>query len=76
MEAIMPGSITQFLLGTAVAIAMAAASVGVIGSAVAQSPIERIQAIAPEAGHDATLHSAADARLGDRQQLRRMFLGN
>jgi hypothetical protein len=78
MEATMPSSITQLAIGTAVGLAMAVAGVSVIGSAVAQSKVEPAQAIAHEAlinRYESPL-SEADLRLGDHQQLRRLFLGN
>jgi hypothetical protein len=48
MEAIMPNSITQLVVGTAVALAMTVASVGVIGGTVAQSPVAQGQLLAHE----------------------------
>jgi hypothetical protein len=48
MEAIMPNSITQLVVGTAVALAMTVASVGVIGGTVAQSSVEHGQLLAHE----------------------------
>jgi hypothetical protein len=47
MEAIMLSSITQLVIGIAVAIGIAVVSVGAIGSAVAQSPIEKAPLTAP-----------------------------
>ena len=41
----MPSSITQLVIGIAVAIGIAVVSVGAIGSSVAQSPIEKAQLI-------------------------------
>jgi hypothetical protein len=78
MEAIVFSSITQFLVGTAIASAMALASVGVIGSAVAQSQIEQAQMISqgPLINRSASPISETDLRLGDHQQLRKLFLGN
>jgi hypothetical protein len=78
MEAIMPSSITQWVVGMAVALGLAAAGVSVIGSAVARSPIEQTQIIAQEplVNRHASEVSETDFRLGDHQQLRRLFLGN
>jgi hypothetical protein len=78
MEAVMPGSITQLLVGTAVAMAMALAGVSVIGSAVAQSRMQHIQASAHGSliGHHQSPISDPDTRLADRQQLRKIILGN
>jgi len=45
----MPSSITQLVIGIAVAIGIAVVSVGAIGSSVAQSPIEKAQLTAQEA---------------------------
>jgi hypothetical protein len=78
MEAIMPSSISQLIIGMAVAGAMAVASVIAIGSAVAQSTVEQAQVIAQEAltnRHESPL-SETDFRLADRQQLRKIFLGH
>jgi hypothetical protein len=76
MEAIMPGSITQLVIGIAVAIGIAVVSVGAIGSAVAQFPIEKAQLTAQEALTNRPEHplSETDFRLSDRQQLRIHFL--
>jgi hypothetical protein len=49
-----------------------------IGSAVAHSTVERAQFVAPQglaAGHASTL-SDSGPRLSDRQQLRKLLLGN
>jgi hypothetical protein len=48
MEAMMPNSITQSVVGSAVALALTVASVSTIGGAVAQSPVEQAQIIAHE----------------------------
>jgi len=76
MEAIMPRSITQLVIGIAVAIGIAVVSVGAIGSAVAQSPIEKAQLTAQEAltNRPEPPLSETDFRLSDRQQLRGYFL--
>ena len=76
MEAIMPSSITQLVIGIAVAIGIAVVSVGAIGSAVAQSPIEKAQLTAQEAltNRPEPPLSETDFRLSDRQQLRIHFL--
>jgi hypothetical protein len=72
MEAIMPSSITQLVIGTAVAIGMAVVGVSVIGSAAA---VEQAQVNAPQilVNRDESPLSEEDARLADRQQLRRIF---
>ena len=74
----MSNSITQLVLGTAVALTMAVAGVSVIGSAVAQSPGEHVQVIAQETLTNRYVSpvSETDFRLGDHQQLRKHFLGN
>jgi hypothetical protein len=76
MEAIMANSITQLVIGTALAFAMAIAGVSVIGSAVAQSPIKQAQVIEQDAltNRYASPVSETDFRLGDHQQLKRLFL--
>jgi hypothetical protein len=73
MEAIMASSITQLVVGIAVAIGVAVVTVGPIGSAGAQSPIE---IIAQEAltNRPETQISETDFRLSDRQELRGYFL--
>jgi hypothetical protein len=78
MEAIVFSSIRQFLVGMAIASAMALASVGLIGGAVAQSEIEQGQMIwqGPLINRSASPVSETDPRLGDHQQLRKLFLGN
>lgn len=70
--------ITHFLVGTAIASAVALASVGVIGSAVAQSQIEEVQLFprGPLVNRSAFPVSETDFQLGDHQQLRKLFLGN
>jgi hypothetical protein len=77
MEAIVFSSITQFFVGTAIAGAMALVSIGVIGSAVAQSQIEQVQVSQDPLINRSTFPvSETDLRLGDHQQLRKLFLGN
>jgi hypothetical protein len=74
----MPSSIAQMVIGISIAPGMAAAGVGLIGSAVAHSTVERAQFVAPQglaAGHASTL-SDSGPRLSDRQQLRKLLLGN
>ena len=73
MEAIMASSITQLVVGSAVAIGVAVVTVGPIGSAGAQSPIE---IIAQEAltNRPETQLSETDFRPSDRQELRGYFL--
>jgi hypothetical protein len=77
MEATMPSSITQLVIGIAAAIAMAAVSVGAIGNdATAQSTVEQTQA-SPKGGltnRYETQSSEVDFRLGDHQQLKRILL--
>ena len=72
----MPSSITQLVIGIAVAIGIAVVSVGAIGSAVAQSPIEKAQLTAQEAltNRPEPPLSETDFRLSDRQQLKSIFL--
>jgi hypothetical protein len=78
MEAVMANSITQLVVGTALAFAMAVAGVSVIGSAVAQSPVEQAQVIAQETltNRYSSPVSETDFRLGEHQQLKKLFLGN
>ena len=68
--------ITQLVIGIAVAIGIAVVSVGAIGSAVAQSPIEKAPLTAQEAltNRPEPPLSETDFRLSDRQQLRIHFL--
>jgi len=72
----MANSITQLVIGTALAFAMAIAGVSVIGSAVAQSPIKQAQVIEQDTliNRYASPVSETDFRLGDHQQLKRLFL--
>ena len=67
-------SITQLIIGTAAA--MSVVAVSAIGSAVAQSPIEKAQLTAQEAltNRPEPPLSETDFRLSDRQQLRIHFL--
>ena len=69
----MASSITQLVFGIAVAIGVAVVTVGPIGSAGAQSPIE---IIAQEAltNRPETQISETDFRLSDRPELRGYFL--
>jgi len=69
MEASMPSGITQLFIGMVVAIGMALVGVSAIGGA---AELERAQANTPgiSTGH---VEPDADARLSDRQQLRRLF---
>jgi hypothetical protein len=77
MEATMPSSITQLVIGIAAAIGMAAVSVGAIGNdTAAQSTVEQTQA-SPKGGltkRYETRSSELDFRLGDHQQLKRILL--
>ena len=72
----MRASLTQLILGTAVATAMAVISVGAIGSAASRaSTVEEAQINAPEtliSQHESPFFDA-DAKLSDRQELRRLF---
>ena len=74
----MPTSITQFVTGMVVAAGIAAASIGVVGGAVAQSTDARAQVIAQEAltNRRESPTSETDFRLADRQQLRKILLGH
>jgi hypothetical protein len=76
MEAIMPSSISQLVIGTALAIAMACVSVSAIGSAVAQSPVEHTRAQEALTNRYEAPVSETDFRFGEHQQLRRLLLGN
>jgi hypothetical protein len=73
----MPSSTTQLAIAAAVALAMVA-SASVIDSADAQLPAEQAELIAQEplTNRHASPVSETDFRLGDHQQLRRLFLGN
>jgi hypothetical protein len=65
-------SLTQLIIGTAVAIGMALISVGAIGSATSRaSTVEEAEVNAPETL--TTPFFDADDRLSDRQGLRRIF---
>jgi hypothetical protein len=73
MEATMPSSITQLIIGIAAAIAMGAA--GAIGNDAA-AQVEQAQA-SPKGGltnRYETQSSELDFRLGDHQQLKRILL--
>ena len=74
----MANSITQLVIGTALASAMAFAGVSLIGSAVAQSPVEQANVIAQETltNRHVSPVSETDFRFGDHQQLKKLFLGN
>jgi hypothetical protein len=74
----MPHSIAQLTIGTAVALAMTAASVGIIGSAVAGSQVGRADVIMDEMliNRHSSPSSETDFRLGDYQQLKRLFVGH
>jgi hypothetical protein len=76
MEAIMPNSITQLVIGVAAAIGMVAISVSTVGSAVAQSTVEQTEAPAKKVltNRDDPPLSETDFRLSDHQQPRRIFL--
>ena len=73
MEAIMPSSSTQLIIGIAVAIGIAAVNVGPIRSAGAQHPWE-IPAQEVLSNKPETQLSETDFRLSDRQQLRIHFI--
>jgi Spy/CpxP family protein refolding chaperone len=70
----MRSSITQLIIGTAVAMSVVAVSAS--GSAVAQSPVWQAQVIGQEAltNRYGSPFSETDFRLSDRQQLRGYFL--
>ena len=68
----MASSITQLVFGIAVAIGVAVVTVGPIGSAGAQSPIE-IMAQEALTNRPETQISETDFRLSDRQQLNGYF---
>ncbi len=70
----MSNSITQLVVGTAVALGMTAASISIVGSAVAQSPFPHIQIVEGET-LTAPPVSETDFRLSDHQQLRKHLLG-
>jgi hypothetical protein len=71
----MPSSITRLAIGTAVAIGLAI-GVTAIGSAVAQSTVERPETIATDGLTSRPGSRAPETKfgLGDHQQLRRLFL--
>jgi hypothetical protein len=72
MEAIMrSSSITQLIIGTAVA--MSVVAVSAIGFAVAQPPVEPTEVSSQKALTNRSPLSQADFRLTDRQQLRGYF---
>jgi hypothetical protein len=71
MEAIMPSSITQLASGIAVALAMMASTVIGIRTAEPQSHVEYI---AQKHSPTAIPISETYRRLGDHQQLRKLFL--
>ena len=68
-------SIRQLIIGTAIAVAISAVGVSVIGNAVALAPAaQRAQATAPQPrGDQATLPDIAGS-LSEHQQLRRIFI--
>ena len=70
----MRSSITQLIIGTAVAMSVVAVSAS--GSVVAQSPVGQAQVIGQEAltNRYGSPFSETDFRLSDRQQLRGYFL--
>jgi hypothetical protein len=77
MEATMPSSIAQLVIGIAAAIAMTAVSIGAIGNdAAAQSTVEQTQASSKGGltNRYETQSSELDFRLGDHQQLKRILL--
>jgi hypothetical protein len=76
MEAIMPRSSTQLVIGIAAAIAMMAISVSTIGTAIAESTGKETQAPPKKVltNRYETQSSETDFRLGEHQQLRRIFL--
>jgi hypothetical protein len=78
MEAILPNSITQLVIGIAAAIGMVAVSISTIGSAVAQLTVEQTEVPAKRVltNRDEPPLSETDFRLSDHQQLRRIFLGH
>jgi hypothetical protein len=66
-------SIRQLIIGTAIAVAISAVGVSVIGNAVALAPAtERAQAGAPDSRRQES-HAFA-GRFSDHQQLRRIFI--
>jgi hypothetical protein len=71
MEAIMPSSIAQLVIGIAVALAMTASTVIGIRSAEPQSHVEHI---VQKRSPTAYPVSETDRQLGDHQQLRKLFL--
>jgi hypothetical protein len=71
MEAIMPGSISKFVMG-AVAIGVAVVGASAIGIAAAQSSHAQAKTITPRIM--ATVLKT-EFRIGDHQQLRKIFVG-
>ncbi len=72
----MCSGIRQLVIGTALATALSAVGISVIGNAVAQSTVGRASVAGQDTvigGYEFSISSAA-ARLGDRQQLGRYFL--
>jgi hypothetical protein len=73
VEAIMPRSITQWFIGSTVAIVFAVVGVSAIGSAVAQSPLEQTESTTNR--YEPPV-AETDLRIGDHQQLRNIFFGS
>jgi len=71
VEAVMPRSISQLLIGATVAIGFAVVGVTAVGTAVAQSPLEQTTTNRYEPPVSKT-----DFRIGDHQQLRNIFFGS
>jgi hypothetical protein len=76
LEAVMPSNVIKLLTGVGLGIGISVAGISVIGSAVAQSPVEH--AIAQDAliNRYESPTSETEFRFGDHQQLRKLFLGN
>jgi hypothetical protein len=73
VEAVMPRSISQLLIGATVAIGFAVVGVTALGTAVAQSPFEQTKSTTNR--YEPAV-SETDLRIGDHQQLRNIFFGS
>ena len=68
----MPRSITQWFIGSTVAIGFAVVAASAIGSAVAQSPLEQTKSTTNR--YEPPV-AETDFRIGDHQQLKNIFFG-
>jgi hypothetical protein len=72
VEAVMPRSISQLLVGATAAIGFAVVGVTAIGTAVAQSPLEQIKSTTNR--YEPPV-AETDFRIGDHQQLKNILFG-